>query len=153
VIFVDTGFLAAHISEEDKNHARVEAVLDGYRGRRIASLLLTTNHVVAETVTLVKRRSHRDPRVRHQLAVSVGRLLFAGAFGRIHHATPEDEREAFVYFERHGDKRYSFADCLSFVIMERYGIHEAWAVDEDFTHRFHTVPGPLKKKASPRREA
>jgi len=146
VIFLDTGFLFAHVSEDDENHARVSAVLEAHRGRRLAELLVTTNHVVAETVTLVTKRGHRDPLVRHDRAVKVGRQLFSGVFGRVHHASAEEERAAFAYFERHADKSYSFVDCLSFVVMEKHGIHEAWAVDEDFTHRFTAVPGPLPKR-------
>lgn len=48
---------------------------------------------------------------------------------------------------RHKDKDYSFVDCLSFVIMERLGIRQAFAVDEDFTHRFIAVPGPRPTEA------
>jgi len=77
--------------------------------------------------------------------VKVGRQLHAGTFGQVHHASAEEEREAFAYFERHRDKSYSIVDCLSFVVMERRGIREAWAVDEDFTHRFIARPGPQRK--------
>lgn len=127
-------------------------MLESYRGRRIADFLLTTNHVVAETVTLMNARSHRNPAVSHELAVQVGRQVYAGFFGRIHHATPEEEGQAFAYFEKHRDKAYSFVDCLSFVIMERFDIRVAWAVDEDFTHRFQAVPGPLKKSSRFKRQ-
>ena len=51
-------------------------------------------------------------------------------------------RAVFDYFKRHSDKKYSTVDCLSFVVMESLGIREALAVDEDFTHRFVTRPGP-----------
>jgi uncharacterized protein len=141
VIFLDTGFLFAYVSEKDKDHARVNEVLEAHRGQRLADFL-TTNHVVAETITLVSKRGHRDPLIRHELAVKVGRQLHAGAFAQVHHATAEEEREAFGYFERHRDKSYSIVDCLSFVVMEKRGIREAWAVDEDFTHRFTARPGP-----------
>ena len=142
MIFLDTGFLFAHVSEKDKDHARVNEVLEAHRGERLADFLVTTNHVVAETITLLSKRSHRDPLIRHDLAVKVGRQLHAGALAQVHHATAEEEREAFAYFERHRDKSYSIVDCLSFVVMENRGIREAWAVDEDFTHRFTARPGP-----------
>jgi len=145
VIFLDTGFLFAYVSEKDEDHERVNEVLQAHRGRRLSDFLLTTNHVVAETITLVSKRGHRDPGVRHDLAVSVGRQLHAGVFGRVHHASVEDEREAFAYFERHRGQGYSIVDCLSFVVMEKRGIREAWAVDEDFTHRFIARPGPRPK--------
>ena len=144
MIFLDTGFLFAYVSENDKNHVRANEVLEAHRGQRLADLLLTTNHVVAETITLVSKRGHRDPRIRHDLAVKVGRQLHAGVFGQVHHASSEEEREAFAYFEKHSDKSYSVVDCLSFVIMEKRGIREAWAVDEDFTHRFIARPGPAR---------
>jgi len=142
VIFLDTGFLFAYVSEKDKDHERVNEVLEAHRGQRLADFLVTTNHVVAETITLVSKRGHRDPGIRHDLAVSVGRQLHAGVFGHVHHASTEEELEAFSYFQRHRDKSYSIVDCLSFVIMDKQGIREAWAVDEDFTHRFVARPGP-----------
>ena len=77
--------------------------------------------------------------------MDVGRQLFAGAFGQIHYTTPEEERAAFEYLARHRDKKYSFTDCLSFVIMNAHGIGEALAVDNDFTHRFIARPGPKRK--------
>jgi predicted nucleic acid-binding protein len=107
VIFLDTGFLFAFVSEDDSNHARVGA--------------------------------------RHDLAVTVGRELFAGIFGRIHQATADEERAAFAYLARHRDKDYSFVDCLGFVVMENLGINEALAVDSDFTHRFTARPGPTPR--------
>jgi hypothetical protein len=58
----------------------------------------------------------------------------------------EEERAAFDYFKRHRDQSYSFADCLSFVVMDRLGIAEALAVDSDFTHRFTAIPGPKPKR-------
>jgi len=67
----------------------------------------------------------------------------SGVFGHVHHATPDEEQAAFEYFERHADKEYSFVDCLSCVMMRKLGIHEAWAVDSDFTHHgFLVRPGP-----------
>ncbi len=142
MIFLDTGFLFAYVSERDKDHARVNEVLEAHRGERLADFLLTTNHVVAETITLVRKRGHRDPGIRHDQAVKLGRQLLAGLFGEVHQASAAEEREAFAYFERQRDKNHSFVDCLSFVVMEQRGIREAWAVDEDFTHRFVAQPGP-----------
>ena len=146
MIFLDTGFLFAYVSQKDQDQDHVNEILEAHRGERLADLLLTTNHVVAETITLVAKRGHRDPGIRHDRAVEVGRQLLAGVFGQVHHASADEEREAFAYFERHRDKGYSIVDCVSFVMMEKMGIREAWAVDEDFTHRFTAHPGPRPKK-------
>lgn len=61
MIFLDTGFLFGYVSADDKDHARVTGVLEAHRGERLGDFLLTTNHVVAETITLVSKRGHRDP--------------------------------------------------------------------------------------------
>jgi len=145
VILLDTSFLFALFAEDDANHARVREALDRYRGRDLYDFVLVTNHVIAETITLLRSGVHRDADVSHRVAVAAGRQLFAGAFGRLHQVSAEEEREAFEYLVRHRDKHYSFVDCVSFVVMERLGIREALAVDSDSTHRFTALPGPLPK--------
>ena len=71
--------------------------------------------------------------------------MLAGTFGKVHHATIEEEHATLAYFARYQDKVYSFVDCLSFVLMDRLGIREALTVDGDFTHRFVALPGPPPK--------
>ncbi len=136
MIFVDTGFFFALASEKDADHARARLVWEGFRGRRLPELLLTTNHVVLECITLTRKR------IGHRAAVVMGERLYSEKMTRIHWTTPDDERAAFDYFKRYSDKKYSTVDCLSFVVMEKHGIGEALAVDEDFTRRFIARPGP-----------
>jgi len=50
--------------------ARVLEVLNRYRDRPLADFVVTTNHVVAETVTLLRNKAGADPRARHALACS-----------------------------------------------------------------------------------
>lgn len=64
-----------------------------------------------------------------------------------HRTTFEEQRAAFEYFKRHADQKYSTIDCLSFVVMESLSIHEALAVDEDFTHSFVARPGPPPRRS------
>jgi uncharacterized protein len=138
VIFVDTSFLFALVSEKDAHHQRVLAVARDLRAAPLSEQLITTNHVVAETITLTRGLGH-DPAVR------IGERLYSERIARIHWATREEEGEAFTYFRRYDDKEYSFVDCLSFVIMDKLGLKEALAVDSDFTHRFVAIPGPFQK--------
>ena len=136
MIFVDTGFFFALASEKDPDHPRVREVLRGFKGRNLSELLLTTNHVVLECITLTRRR------IGHQAAVGMGERLLSGRLARIHQASAKEERAAFDYLKKHRDKEYSAVDCLSFVVMDKLGISEALAVDADFTHRFVARPGP-----------
>lgn len=136
MIFVDTGFFFAFFSEDDANHRRVVEVVEEFKGRNLPELLVTTDHVVFETITLTRYR------ISHERAVFVGERLYSERMARIHRTGFEAQRAAFDYFRRHADKKYSTVDCLSFVVMDSLGIREALAVDEDFTHRFIARPGP-----------
>ncbi len=83
-----------------------------------------------------------DPRDRnHARAVEAGELLYGEKLARIHRTTAAEEAAAFEYLKRFADKQYSAVDCLSFVVMEKHGVHEAMAFDADFSHRFVLRPG------------
>ena len=139
MIFLDTGFLFGLVSTKDEHHDRVVEVFRTFKGARLSDDLLTTNHVIAETITLTRK-------LGHEKAVKLGERLYGEKVARIHWTTPDEEREAFEYLKRHRDQAYSFTDCLSFVVMEKLDIREALAVDSDFTHRFIARPGPRPRK-------
>jgi predicted nucleic acid-binding protein len=60
LIFLDTGFLYALIDADDLNHARVREVLERERGRRLFESVITTNHVLAEVLTLLRTGASAD---------------------------------------------------------------------------------------------
>ena len=136
MLFVDTSFFFALASLEDPDHERVLEVFESLEGQNLQRLLVTTNHVVMETIRLARRNSG------HALAAEVGRSLYSEKMARIHVASFEEEQQAFALLVKHRDKDYSPVDCLSFVVMEKLGIPEALTIDSDFTHRFVARPGP-----------
>jgi predicted nucleic acid-binding protein len=104
--------------------------------------VITTNHVVAEAITAIRFKAEPTNFPKgHALAVEIGRGLYDGAFGKVYQVTTDDEHAAFEYFARYRDKAYSIVDCLSFVVMDKLGLHEALSVDDDFKHRFIVYPG------------
>jgi uncharacterized protein len=105
VIFVDTSFFFPLLSANDRDHPRVRDVFEGLGDQRLPDLLLTSNHIVGETITLARVRAG------HDLAVKVGRYLYSEKMARIHWASPTEEKAAFEYLAKHKDKEYSFTDC------------------------------------------
>ena len=145
MIFLDTSFLYPSSTPRTTTTARPQ-VFEGQRGRRLNELLVTTPQVIFETITLIRtaqrgQASRRRPPPQRRSR----RRAAARASSRIHRPTEDDEHTAFGCFQRHADQVYSMVDCLSFVVMDRLGITEAWAVDRDFTHRFVARPGPRPK--------
>lgn len=66
--FLDTGFLFALVSERDAHHERVVDVFNTFKGLRLADHLLTTNHVIAETITLMLKLGHSQQERNEQEA-------------------------------------------------------------------------------------
>jgi uncharacterized protein len=124
-------------SSKDEQHARVVEVFQTFQNVKLRDHLVTTNHVVAETITLTRK-------IGHDQATRLGDQLYGEKLASIHWTTADEERAAFDYFKRHRDQAYSLVDCLSFVVMDKLAIREALAVDSDFTHRFIARPGPKR---------
>lgn len=140
MIFIDTGFFLALFSRRDKHHERVSEVFERYRGWSLPQTFVTTDVVILEAITAARKR------VSHELAVFVGERLYSEKIARIYTTTLDEHKAAFDYLKKCSDQNYSAVDCLSFVVMEKLGIREAFALDEDFTHRFVAIPGPLARR-------
>ncbi len=123
-IFVDTSAWYAIADADDINHQVAKRFLPGAIGeyRR----LLSTNHVVGETYTLLLRRLgykaawtflssfRRSPRVKSVFV------------------TQEQEGQAYGLLERHSGHNFSFVDGTSFVVMMNEGISLCFGFDRHF---------------------
>jgi len=139
VIFVDTGFLFAFFSEDDVNHARVAEVFEEFKGRNLPEILVTTDHVVSETITLTRYR------ISHERAVFVGERLYSEKMAH----PPGELRGAACglrLLQAARGQEVQHGGLPEFRGDESLGIREALAVDEDFTHRFVARPGPRPKR-------
>lgn len=120
-IFVDTSAFFALADRTDRFHNLAIRSVEANE-----CLLLTSNFVVFETITLIRMRLGHEP------AVKFGRRLLNEAVTPIIRVTSADERKAWETFRRWHDKRFSFVDCTSFALMQRLGIQTAFAFDDDF---------------------
>lgn len=121
VAFVDSSAIVAMVDANDTTHgaavsAYAELLQQGYK-------LFTTNHVIAETIDLldagvgpdVARRWLRD----HRLP--------------IYHADEQDERRAkALVISSRSPRGLSYVDAVSLVVMEKFGVADAFAVDPHF---------------------
>ena len=121
VAFVDSSAIVAMVDAKDRTHAAAvsaysELLQQGYK-------LFTTNHVIAETVDLLDagvgpdtaRRWLRD----HRLP--------------IYHADEQDERRAkALVISSRSPRGLSYVDAVSLVVMEKFGVADAFAVDPHF---------------------
>jgi len=128
MIFVDTG---AWVALEDKRDIHHAAALQ-FKSDLVATKtrLITTNYILDETYTLllldvgyfktVSFKHTLDELIHHNVVIVL-------------HITPDIEIEAWGVFERFNqDKKWSFTDCTSKVIIERLGFVEVFSFDHHF---------------------
>lgn len=122
MIFVDTGIWYAADVPEDPDHDRARSLLLG-----ATSNLVTTDYVVDELLTLLVMRKHRD------IAVRIGDDFWNQRSCDLVWTTQDDIEAAWHVFISFDDKTWSFTDCVSYAVMKRLAISEAFALDEHFT--------------------
>jgi hypothetical protein len=121
MIFVDTSvWFAAHVVE-DGDHLRARQLF-----LNAPSDFITTDYIVDELLTLLLARNQRD------VAVRIGDGFWSEHFCKLHWVSQEDVLAAWQVFNSINDKKWSFTDCVSYAVMKRLGIREAYALDDDF---------------------
>jgi len=123
VAFIDSSFWIALAYPRDARHADAEALL-----RRHASTdLVTSNLIRGETWTWLNRRAGHAAAVRFLDRLGQTKRL------QIVTVTPEIEQQALTWLRRHDERRYSFVDATSFLLMRSLRIRDALAFDGDFS--------------------
>jgi len=122
VRFVDTSFWVALALRRDQHHSAASTLWAARNGP-----LMSTNHIVGEVWTFLRRRDG------HQVARRARLLIEQSIVVQIIHVDEQLEREAWRWLDRHNERAYSFVDATSFAVMRRRGLLEAYAFDEDFS--------------------
>jgi predicted nucleic acid-binding protein len=123
-LFVDSGAWLAVIDPRDQHHepARVfhRQAIEG----RVQ--LVTTNLIVAETYTLLRRRIGQRTAIQFLDLIETSHRLT-----RVW-STPELEVVAEELLRKHDDQDFSYVDAVSFAAMEELGLKAAFAFDHHF---------------------
>ena len=121
VVFADTFYFIALLSEGDQAHERAAAATRAYSGRVVTTTAVLTE--VADGLTAARGRgdfSRFLDRIGSRPDVTIvacDRELF---------------EEGAVLFRRRIDKQWSLTDCMSFVVMQREGLINALTADHHF---------------------
>lgn len=122
-LFVDTGAWIALEVSNDQNH---RPAVSFFRSEGYLFRWVTTNWVLSETVTWLRRRSN------HAAALRFGDRLRSSKQVLLVHVAPPHEERAWEIFARYDDKDFGYVDCTSFAVMESMGIEQAFSFDKHF---------------------
>lgn len=118
-LFVDTSVWYAAADASDASNERARGILS------VGEALVTTDHVLVETWTLLRWRIHREAAERFWAGLRAG-VATLEAVG------PADLQAAWTIGGDFPDQDFSLVDRTSFAVMERLGLERAASFDDDF---------------------
>ncbi len=124
-LFVDSSAWYAVADRKDYYHRQAAVFLT--EAISAQTRLVTTNHVVGESYTLIRGRLGYQP--AQQFLASLEQTI---RLQRVFVAESQEE-EAYALLGRYKDHDFSFVDATSFVVMKALGIREAFAFDHHFS--------------------
>jgi len=130
-LFVDTSMWYAAADTSDSSNARAKEVLSA------GDALVTTDHILVETWTLLRWRLHRG-------AAEVFWQGLRSGVATLEPVGPADLQAAWTIGQDFPDQDFSLVDRTSFAVMERLGLERAASFDDDFAvYRW----GPGRRRA------
>jgi predicted nucleic acid-binding protein len=123
-VFVDASAWIAVSDRRDKYHLSASEAYN--RLIRERCLLVTTNLVIAEAYILIRRTGGHAPAMR-----LLSSLRGSPRLSRVY-SDARLEALAEVILEKHSDQDFSYADAVSFAVMQEQGIQEAFTFDNHF---------------------
>ncbi|MGQ0504550.1 MAG: type II toxin-antitoxin system VapC family toxin [Myxococcaceae bacterium] len=124
MIFLDTGSFLARYLARDQHH---KSSLKTWRKLEKANQrCCTTNFVLDELLTLLARRAS------YAFAAERGRALYTSGILSVLRPEKSDELAALDLFEKYSDQEVSFTDCISFTLMRKHRLKEAFTFDRHF---------------------
>ena len=134
-LFVDTAGWMACADGADTWHGPACAARDAALEQ--GSMLVTTDYVIDETLTLIRKRLGLGAAEAWWEQVEGSSRLRWEWIG-----VTRAEKARRVFF-RHRDKEYSFTDCTSLVVMQELKLKQALTTDEHFRQMgFQVLPSP-----------
>jgi predicted nucleic acid-binding protein len=125
MIFVDASAWMALAITRDRHHRAARGAYPGLlRDHRV---LVTTNLVVAETHILLRRLGSHNAAMRFLESIRESHRIEKV------YSDPQLEEEAEEILRRYAGQDFSLADAVSFALMRRRGIQEAFTFDRHFT--------------------
>jgi predicted nucleic acid-binding protein len=122
-MLLDTSGFFALLNQEEREHPAALRIFTQESARHV---LVTTEHVLVETATLLRARGTREMERKFFALLDATRRI------RIVWASFPFFTNTRDFFLKHQDKGWSFVDCASFVLMKEEGVRQALSTDKHF---------------------
>lgn len=123
-VFLDTSFFKAALDPQDDFYIEAKEILNKLQKEKVT--LVTSNYVLDESFTLIRKRCGREMVDKFRKALSKSALV-----ATITRVTVADEAKAWEWFLLNWSD-LSFTDCVSFAMMKRLSITRVATFDNHF---------------------
>jgi len=120
VVFLDSSAFLARLNRRDLHHRAASLLFEEIEAKGYA--LVTTDFIVAETHALILSR----------LGANVARNWLQNLKVYVYHVPAHEIQLAKEIVFRYTDKDWTLTDAISFVVMQRLGIRQAFTFDRHF---------------------
>jgi predicted nucleic acid-binding protein len=132
-VFIDTSAFCALAIPKDQNNSNAKAIHTKLQEQK--AIIYTSDYVLDESYTLLKMRGSHTTSVKFMDEIGKSHINILRIDEHI-------ETAAKTIFRKFEDKRLSFTDCTSFVLINQFGIEAVFAFDEHF--KYHPYPHSVK---------
>ncbi len=129
-VFVDSSVYLALLDEDDEHHRHATQILNQLANARYRQF--TTNVLLIESHALILSVLGRAQAAQFLTDMQESHTVIV-------RVRASDEARAKHILFQYADKDFSFADAISFAVMERLGIRLAFTFDRDFAQYGFTV--------------
>lgn len=132
-IFLDTSFLVAFYNRKDKDHLKARRFISEVKE---GNIFIISDYIFDETLTVLLVRGGKP------LSIEAGRKILEDE--RIYLLQIDEEvfQKAWLVYRSFRDKKWSFTDCTSYVLMKNLPVNIGASFDDHFNQfGFITVPG------------
>ena len=120
--FMDTAYILALLNPRDAFHKKA---MDLFPKLRSAIEVWTTEAILTELVNAMTC-------VNRSAAIAFINNCYVTNNVRVISIDRELFQKAVNFYHNHKDKEWGLTDCISFVVMQNYGLIEAFTADEHF---------------------
>jgi len=123
-IFADTSAWLALHDRNDKYHQ--EAIAKSLHIKQQKMEIVTSDYILDESITIILFR------VSHASALLFGESILSSQIVNLINIDRGYIQKTLKCFKKFHDKRYSFTDCTSYVLMKELRIQKAFTFDDHF---------------------
>lgn len=123
-VFVDASAWLALINEADADHSKAKTIRDALL--RSKKGFLVTDYVIVEIANSLSKTRWRSHAVKLINSIRETDSIEVIAVDK------EILDDAWILYSTRTDKEWSLTDCVSFVVMKKHGIRDAFTSDRHF---------------------